>query len=194
MPRKQTTKQAGAKSARASTKQVRVISGTELESFSIRSGLTSKTTHDLLGLSKTRFKAEAGKVGPIKDATLAILIRMYHEHPEQLPSPDFDIREFYAAIGGREAVSPADFSLILGREGSAYTRWFSGTNTVSPTLERLITLAMRIEGGNPKRAFSLIKKLSVLEANSRETDPMHTRSWMKKERPEKSKATKKPAK
>lgn len=161
---------------RVANKNPDVILGVDLNLFHKKSNLSLTQARRILGVSLPKWKKESSKSTAISDVTLSMLLRLYNENPQLLPK-NVSIRDFYHDIGGRSTVSPADFSLIMGRESSAYTRWLSGTSDVSPTLENLINVALRLSDGNAKEAFGLIKSLYQKEALARNVDPMRDRRW-----------------
>lgn len=154
------------------------VKGTDLMSFFLKSGTTEAAVRSLLGVSKSKWVAEAGNTQVIEDPTLAMLMRLYNKNPHLFPK-EVDIRQFYADIGGRNVINPADFSLLLGREKSAYTRWFSGINRTNKTLNNLIGQALLLANGDAKKAFEIIKDLYSEEANARGVDPIQSeqRKW-----------------
>lgn len=171
----------------------RVNLGVDLIAFQMSLGESSAATRDRLGVANTRWRSEAGSTEPIGDPTLSMLLRLYQKNP-RLIQRKIDIREFYNDIGGRHTVDPATFALILGREVSAYTRWMSGLNDISPTLEKLIERSLYLCNGDAKAAFNMIRELYLEEAASRGVDPLSARRWGKSGNAKTKKAAdKKPA-
>lgn len=147
-------------------KKPSMILGIDLVAFKMKTRQSLAAVRNMLGVSASKWKDEAGSSAPIRDVTLSMLLRLYNKNPEMLQK-SIDIHEFYRDIGGRNTILPSDFAIILGRDGSAYSRWMSGTNKVSQTLQALIERTMHLTGGNARAAFDLIKELYEEERSVR---------------------------
>lgn len=156
--------------------QPQPILGVDLSHLHMKIGQSLTAVRGMLGVALIKWKSEAGKPTPIRDVTLSMLVRLYNKNPS-LIKKSVDIHQFYSDIGGRNTVSPSDFSLVLGRESSAYTRWMSGTNNISPTLNALIERSKYLCDGDAKAAFDLIKNLFDEECSARKVDPIADRRW-----------------
>jgi len=165
-----------ANEATKTRKKPTMILGIDLVAFHMKTKQSLTAVRNMLGVAASKWKDEAGSSAPIRDVTLSMLLRLYGKNPEMLQK-GIDIHEFYRDIGGRNTISPSDFAIILGREGSAYTRWMSGTNNVSPTLQALIERTMHLTGSNARAAFDLIKELYEEERTVRGVDPLQDRRW-----------------
>ena len=66
--------------------------------------------------------------------------------------------------------------MALGRELSAYVRWFNGSKP-SPSITKVIRNALELNGNDPIAAFDSILELCRAEGMARNVDVMMERSW-----------------
>ena len=156
------------------------ITGNHLFRFKIEQAISDSELASLFGVSQDKMKkmlAEPKK--GIDDPVVCYLYRQYDEYPELLES-NVDIQKFYELIGGLNVISGADFSLTIGRELSAYTRYFSGGKP-TPSLKAMIRNAIKIHNGDIAKAFKYIQDLCAVEGKSRGISPLDIRTWHPKQ-------------
>jgi hypothetical protein len=157
------------------------ITGQMLIDLMMQNQLSQMEMCKLFGISVSRLgNVDGAPQEPIQDPVTCYLYRQYMEHPELIGRDIIDIKKFYEDIGGADAVSGSDFSLIMGRELSAYVRWFSGSKP-STSVRVLIQNAMKLNGNGSIEAFEAIKKLCHTEGRARGIDVLsghgHGRGW-----------------
>lgn len=169
-----------------------VVTGSCLTKMKIKGAMSDSMLGDLFGLSpgKVKIILESGDQ-PINDPVICYIYRQYSKANRLVPRK-IDLKDFYEKIGGRGAYSGSDFSLIIGRELSAYVRYFSGGGA-TPSLNIMIQNAFdmafynRVNEGKPPyainsieeamAAFQIIKDLCKEEGVARGFDPLETRRW-----------------
>lgn len=158
------------------------ITGDHLHEFMIAYRQTPRKMATLFGVGFGAMKREIDKgANPIESRDICYLYRLYRAHPELIePDKDYSISDFYRDIGGESTVSKTDFSLMLGKECTAASRYLkTGKESTSTALKVIIRMAMAIEG-NPMMAFGLITRLYDAESHSRGIDPLAIRTWYPK--------------
>ena len=123
----------------------RPVLGKDLDVVRQQCGLLTSDACWLFGLSMTRWMqiVRQGPELPVKDPTLALLVRFLDEHPDALFMPKFpSVDEVYGLIESTQADKKGlaqRFSVLLGSEGSAANRWRRGTGSrQSPAVLRLM--------------------------------------------------------
>ena len=123
----------------------RPVLGKDLDTVRQQHGLLTSDACWLFGLSMTRWMqiVRQGPELPVKDPTLALLVRFLDENPESLFLPKFPtVEEVYSLVESTQADKkglPQRFSVFLGSEASATNRWRRGAGTrQSPAVLRLM--------------------------------------------------------
>ena len=133
----------------------RPVLGKDLDAVRQEFGLMMADAIWLYGLSPNKWSqlVRMHPDEPIADPTLALLVRFLDQHPDlpiipRWPSP----RETFDRLNAAQKLTQGDFSLMMGFERSATTRWFKPRGArPSATLSRLMfcfktqLLAMREE-------------------------------------------------
>jgi hypothetical protein len=153
------------------------ISGQMLIDFMFRNGLSQMGMCQLFGISISRLNSiYADPEKFVHEPVTCYVYRQYIAHPELIGDDSIDIAKFYESIGGKDAISGTEFSLIMGRELSAYVRWFAGSRP-SASVKKLLQNAMKLNGQDSRKAFDSIKELCKQEGLSRGIDVLSQRDW-----------------
>lgn len=144
------------------------ITGRDLHQFTLKHQLLAMAqAASIFGMAGNTLKNLLNKPDtPIADPSICMLFRFYSDHPDALKK--VSILDFYTRLKESGLEIPAtEFSFILGRERTAYLRWFQ-SGASSPVLEILINEALRKCKGDAVAAYELIRKLSREEQDARE--------------------------
>jgi hypothetical protein len=158
------------------------ITGNHLMRFIKDNDLSPHQASDLFGVGLSIIQREScrGDAG-IESRDICFLYRLFRDNPELIK--DVNIKDFYESIGGKETISGPLFSLVLGKEQSAYARYFADENASSSQgVKRIIMYSMRVSGGSPALAFDLMKAIAIDEGLSRGFDVFEKRTWTPKEK------------
>lgn len=117
----------------------------------------------------------------VQEPSVCYIYRQYTEHPELLDIDNIDIYQFFLDVGGTDTLSGTDFSLILGRELSAYVRWSQGS-APSQSVKKLIQNAMKLNGNDKLAAFESIKALCEKEGTLRGINVLEEKRWTNSKR------------
>jgi hypothetical protein len=122
---------------------------------------------------------------PVKDSSLALLVRLYDQHPELCPIPKSPVPEelFELLSGVRGDLGQREFGALLGAEGTAAYRWLKRGSPPSPYVERLMTGLKRLmlsvpEHRRPEILEEWVRCVSAEGlARGTEKSPMVTGRW-----------------
>ena len=120
--------------------------GEDIETLREQLGLTVGDVCFLLGMDMTSWMrvVKKGAKAPIKDATLAVLVRLLRERPKLAPMPPSpSAQEVYDAI--RAYVPELDkkrFGIMFGRESTSGYRWLTRGSPVGAEQERIFSVFM----------------------------------------------------
>jgi len=159
----------------------RPVLGKDLDTVRQQCGLLTADACWLFGLSMTRWMqiVRQGPDLPVKDPTLALLVRFLDEHPEALFMPKFpSVDEVYDLVESTQVDKKGlaqRFSVFLGSEGSAANRWRRGAGTrQSPAVLRLmLCLKSAMLARQPESRAELLdgwRKTVDLEGQARKVD------------------------
>lgn len=166
-----------AKTKTASKKKADRFTGESLIEFMQIHGVSPSEMCRLFGVSVvTMSRIMSNPTAPIAEPSVCYLYRQYKSNPELIKKNEIDIYAFYVSVGGPDSLSGTDFSLALGRELSAYVRWFNGSKP-SPSIIKVIRNALELNGNDPIAAFDSILELCRVEGLSRNVNVMMSRSW-----------------
>lgn len=134
----------------------RPVLGKDLDTIRQQYGVLVTDACYLFGLSMNRWMkiVREGAELPVKDPTLALLVRFLDEHPEIAVLPKFPkVEEIFRMVNSTQETDQRRFSVLLGSESTACYRWMrSGGARTSPAIQRLLfclqlaMLARRPEG------------------------------------------------
>lgn len=163
------------------------ITGNVLAEFKMQHALSPAQMADLFGVGFVVVQRELNRGDEgVESRDICFMLRIFRDHPE-LMAKDMEVREFYEAIGGKDKIGGPMFSLSMGREQSAYARYFeSGKVSTSKSAKRIIRYAMRVSGGVPAAAFDLIASIAAEESWSRGFDFVRERTWNPKKHSKKT--------
>lgn len=152
------------------------VTGENIRRFKLENALSDIVIGALFGVSPNKMKAilSSGNEG-VQDPVICYLYRQYIENPSLVPS-SVSLTKFYEDIGGKDTISGSDFSLMLGRELTAYIRYFRG-GSPTPSMAIMIQNAFRLSDGDSIDAFHAIQALCRAEGDSRGFDPLETKTW-----------------
>lgn len=163
----------------------RPVLGKDLDTVRQQFGLLTADACFVFGLSITRWmqivrqRAEL----PVKDPTLALLVRLLDQHPEltvvpRAPTPT----ELYETVNGFRKVEQKRFALMFGSENSAAYRWLRIDSRVSPAVSRLMLhFNTVLQSGSTKDGVKFLddwEKVVTAEAAARGAeDVFRTGRW-----------------
>lgn len=156
----------------------RPVMGRDLDEIKQEFGLSTADACWLFGLSITKWThvVRQGADVPVKDPTLALVVRLLDANPDlnvvpQTPSS----QEIFDLL--RESLPELDqkrFSIIMGSEATAGYRWLKVGSRHSPTLSRLMLYMHMALTRLPKKervkALQQWRKTVELEASARGVD------------------------
>lgn len=153
------------------------ITGNMLMEFQAKHNLSLPDMSNVFGVGINSIKKELnrGESG-IESREICFMLRMFKTNPESL-SDEIEIHDFYKAIGGEDRISGPIFSLVLGKEQSAYSRYFESNQSASSrSAKNLIKYAMRIKKV-PEEAFNFMMGIAIEEGWSRGFSILSERTW-----------------
>lgn len=118
----------------------RPVLGKDLDAVRQQFGLLTSDACWLFGLSITRWTQIVRKAAelPVKDPTLALLVRFLDQHPELPVIPKFPTAsEAFELINSVQETDQKRLSVLFGSEASAAYRWLRGGRQ-SPAVNRLM--------------------------------------------------------
>ena len=154
------------------------ITGDMLSSFKTKNNLSPRQIADIMGVGVNSVlrELERGNEG-VESREICFMYRIFTKHPELLEQ-EIEIRDFYDAIGGEDMVSGPMFSLVLGKEQSAYARYFENSNqSSSKSAKRMINQALRVSGNDPAVAYNFMVEIALEESWSRGFNIFQERTW-----------------
>ena len=120
----------------------RPVLGKDLDSIRQMFGLLTADACWLFGMSITKWMHVVRQAPdePLRDPTLALLVRFLDQHPEMSVIPKFPAAsEMFALINKIQDVDQKRFSVLFGSESSATYRWLKESGSrVSPAVGRLM--------------------------------------------------------
>lgn len=124
----------------------RPVYGKDLETIKQQLGLLTADACWLFGLSITRWTKIVRQCpeDPVRDPTIAMLVRFLDQHPECSLIPTFPgVEEMFEMINEIEPTDQKRFSVIFASEASAAYRWRQPDGRQSPAVARLM-LCMKL--------------------------------------------------
>lgn len=119
----------------------RPVLGKDLDAVRQQYGLLTSDACWLFGLSITRWMQVVRRAAelPVKDPTLALLVRFLDQHPELSVIPKFpSVAEMYEMVNAVQETDQKRFSVLFGSESSATYRWLKAGSRQSPAVNRLM--------------------------------------------------------
>ena len=119
----------------------RPVLGKDLDTVRQQYGILTSDACWLFGLSITRWMqiVRIAAELPVKDPTLALLVRFLDEHPELSVIPKFPgAAEMYEMVNSAQKTDQKRFSVLFGSEASASYRWLKIGSRQSPAVNRLM--------------------------------------------------------
>lgn len=119
----------------------RPVIGKDLDAVRQALGLLTADACWLFGLSITRWMqiVRQAPETPVKDPTLALLVRFLGDHPEQSIIPQYPTpAEVYEFVNSIQETEKKQFSVLMGSEASATYRWLNTSSRQSPAVNRLM--------------------------------------------------------
>lgn len=177
----------------------RPVLGKDLASIKQQYGLLTADACWLFGLSITRWTQIVNQASdvPVKDPTLALLVRFLGNHPELSVIPKFPgVAEMYEMLNSVQEIDQKRFSVLFGSEASATYRWLRVGSRQSPAVNRLMHyMRLALLARAPHERLDLLNSwrdtVSMEAATRGSPDVFRTGQWNpRKEKP----VTEKPAK
>jgi len=119
----------------------RPVLGKDLDTVRQQYGMLVADACWLFGLSITRWTQIVRQKGelPVKDPTLALLVRYLDQHPDLSVIPKLpEAEEMFAMINAVQETGPKQFAVLFGSESSASYRWFTSGGRQSAAVNRLM--------------------------------------------------------
>ena len=119
----------------------RPVLGKDLDAVRQQYGMLTSDACWLFGLSITRWMQIVRQAAdlPVKDPTLALLVRFLDQHPELSVIPKFpSVAEMYDMVNSIQEIDQKRFSVLFGSEASAAYRWLKAGSRQSPAVNRLM--------------------------------------------------------
>lgn len=119
----------------------RPVIGRDLDAVRQSFGLLTADACWLFGISITRWMqiVRQNPEAPVKDPSLALLVRFLDQHPELSIIPKFPgPHEMFNLVNSVVQTDKKRFSVIFGSEGSAAYRWLGANSRQSPAVNRLM--------------------------------------------------------
>lgn len=146
----------------------RPVVGKDLDAIRQQFGLLTSDACFVFGLSITRWMQIVRQKPdePVKDPTLALMVRFLEEHPETLVIPDYPtVPDMYEYINSIQTTDQKRFSILFGSEASAAYRWLRSNSRQSPAVSRLMhLLKVALNSRSPAQKWKLIESWSKIVA------------------------------
>ena len=163
----------------------RPVHGKDLDTVRQQLGLLTSDACWLFGLSMTRWMQTVRQAPdlPVKDPTLALLVRFLDAHPESCPLPKFPgVPEMFELVNSAQETGQKKFAVLMGSEGTSTYRWMSGGSRQSPGVLRLMfCLKQALLARTPEKRTELLEawgKTVAAEGVSRgEADVFTSGKW-----------------
>lgn len=154
------------------------ITGNMLASFKIKNEFTPSQMAELFGVGLNSIIKELNRGDEgVESREICFMYRIFAKHPE-LIERDIEIYDFYKSIGGEDKIGGPMFSLVLGKEQSAYARYFENNKaSSSKSAKRMIRYALRASGSIPAVAFDFMVEIAMEESWSRGFSILQERTW-----------------
>ena len=168
----------------------RPVMGKDLDSIRQMFGMLTADACWMFGMSITKWMHVVRQAPdtPLRDPSLALLVRFLDQHQEMSLIPKFpNAQEMYALINDIQAVDQKRFSILFGSEASAAYRWLKPEGSrVSPAVGRLMYYLKMSMLANPAASRPVLleswRETVQAEAVSRGVDDIFkTGSWGPKE-------------
>lgn len=142
----------------------RPILGEDLDSLREQLGMSTMDACWLYGLSMTKWTLIAKRnlaKEPLKNVTLALLVRVLRAYPEVSPvMPAPTAKDVFAAIlESQPALDRKRMAIMFGCEASSGYRWLTTDSEIGPALVRLFKMFMLFHGEvitSPKKKAELV--------------------------------------
>lgn len=140
----------------------RPILGKDLDTIRKQYGLLTSDACWLFGLSITRWMQIVRQAAdlPVKDPTLALLVRFLDQNPELSLIPKFPrAAEMYEMVNSVQETDQKRFSVLFGSESSATYRWLKAGSRQSPAVNRLMHyMKSALLARQPEKRADLLEK------------------------------------
>lgn len=149
------------------------VSGAVISEFQTMFGLSMKQLCEILSIPRAQVKNLLASDEPVKDPSLAILVRFYMKFPQCLPRKNkVDMREVYQEIGGERTVRDRAFCIPFGRDAGGSYRWLKKGLRPSGCPMDLALLIAKVPNG-----YGELFEFARAEAIARGVNPFLTGSW-----------------
>lgn len=156
----------------------RPVLGRDLDEIKQAFGLSTADACWLFGLSITKWThvVRQGADTPVKDPTLALVVRLLDANPDLnvVPQPPTSQELFDLLKESLPELDQKRFSIIMGSEATAGYRWLKVGSHHSPTLSRLMLYMnmalMRLSRRDRVKALEQWRETVELEASARGVD------------------------
>jgi hypothetical protein len=139
----------------------RPVLGKDLDAIAQQFGMLVSDACWLFGMSITKWMQVVRKAPevPLRDPTLALLVRFLDAHPELNVIPQFpSAAEMFALVNKVQEVDQKRFSVMFGSEASATYRWLKPGSRMSPAVGRLMYyMKMAMLAASPEKRSQMLE-------------------------------------
>jgi hypothetical protein len=155
----------------------RPVLGKDLDSIAQQFGMLVSDACWLFGMSITKWMQIVRRQPdvPLKDPSLALLVRFLADHPELSVIPKYpSAEEMFAMVNKVQEFDQKRFSVLFGSEASATYRWLKPGSRMSPTVGRLMFyMKMAMLASSPEKRAQMLenwRETVKLEGQARGVD------------------------
>jgi hypothetical protein len=137
----------------------RAVIGKDLDEVRQQHGWQVNDACWVYGLSMTRWMQIVRQApdSPVKDPTLALLVRFLDSHPDSSPIPRAPSpAEMHDLINSVEKTKPKSFAAYFGSEPSANHRWLKQGGRPSPAVSRLMYVVQEELLAHPQKQADIL--------------------------------------
>ena len=139
----------------------RPVLGKDLDSIAQQFGMLVSDACWLFGMSITKWMQVVRKAPdtPLRDPTLALLVRFLGAHPELNVIPQYPAAaDMYKLVNKVQEVDQKRFSVMFGSEASATYRWLKPGARMSPAVGRLMHyMTMAMLASSPEKRSQMLE-------------------------------------
>ncbi len=163
----------------------RPVTGADLDAVRQQMGLPMADAIWLYGISPNKWSkmVRMHPNEPVSDPTLALFVRFLDKHPELALFPRWpQAREMFDFLNETQKISREDFSLQLGYERTAATRWFNAldlrqTAALSRLLYCIRETMLPMDKRERGQLMDELRATALQEASARKVNLLKTGRW-----------------
>lgn len=140
----------------------RPVLGKDVDAIAQQFGMLVADACWLFGMSITKWMHVVRQKPdvPLKDPSVALLVRFLANHPELSVIPKFpSAEEMFALVNKVQEVDQKRFSVLFGSEASAAYRWLKPGSRMSPSVGRLMFyMKMALLAKSPSKRSEMLEQ------------------------------------